>query len=194
MTQGQHTKTILILSANPRGTATLRLDEEVREIEEALQKAKNRDSFRLLTKTAVRTKDIQYLMLDNKPQIVHFCGHGTGSQGLVFEDITGKAKPVTTEALATLFGLCASYVECVVLNACYSVAQAEKIANNGIRYVTAMRQELGDKAAIEYARGFYTAIGSGESYDIAHDFGRNAIQIEGLGEEMTPIIKKKDMD
>jgi hypothetical protein len=192
MVQGQLAKKILILSANPIGTNKLRLDQEVREIRESLQKARNRDSFELLIETAVRTKDIQQIMLYNKPQIVHFCGHGAGSQGLVFENIDGRAKPVATEALATLFGLSASYVECVVLNACYSVAQAEGIANH-IRYVAAMRQELGDKAAIEYSRGFYSAIASGEPYDIAHEYGRNAIQIEGLGEEMTPIIKKKDL-
>ena len=193
MVQSQLTKKILILSANPKGTDQLRLDQEIREIQESLQKAKNRDNFEILIKTAVPTRDIQQIMLYNRPQIVHFSGHGAGTQGLIFEDITGRPKPITTEALATLFGLCASYVECVVLNACYSVVQAQGIANH-IRYVVAMRQEVGDEAAIEYSRGFYSAIASDEPYDIAHEYGRNAIQIEGLGEEMTPIIKKKDMD
>ncbi len=185
-------KKILILSANPIGTNRLRLDQEIREIQEAIRKARNSESFKIEVATAVRTRDIQDQILYNKPQIVHFCGHGAGNQGLVFEDITGIAKPVTTEALTKLFGLCASYVECVVLNACYSIVQAEGIADR-IRYVVGMRLGIGDEAAIEYSRGFYTAIVSGEPYDIAHDYGRNAIQIEGLAEEMTPIIKKKDM-
>jgi hypothetical protein len=193
MVQDQFPKKILILSANPKGTNNLRLDQEVREIRKALQQSKNRDNFQLLIETAVRTKDIQQIMLYNQPHIVHFCGHGAGNQGLVFEDITGRAKPVTTEALTQLFGLCASYVECVVLNACYSITQAEGIANH-IQYVAAMRQELGDEAAIEYSRGFYSALFSGTSYDIAHEWGRNAIEIEGLREEMTPIIKKKELD
>ncbi|BAU42032.1 CHAT domain-containing protein [Leptolyngbya sp. O-77] len=193
MIHGQSVKKILILSANPLGTDRLRLDQEVREIREAIQKSRNRENIDLVIATAVRTKDIQQEILYNRPQIVHFCGHGAGNQGLIFEDINGRAKPVTTEALATLFGLCANYVECVVLNACYSISQAEGIANR-IKYVAAMRQELGDKAAIEYSRGFYFAIASGEAYDIAHEYGRSAIQIEGLGEEMTPIIKKKDLD
>ena len=38
-------KTILILAANPRGTSTLRLDEEVREIGLGLQRAKERELF-----------------------------------------------------------------------------------------------------------------------------------------------------
>jgi hypothetical protein len=193
MIHGQSVKKILILSANPLGTHRLRLDQEVREIREAIQKSRNRENIDLVIATAVRTKDIQQEIVYNRPQIVHFCGHGAGNQGLIFEDINGRAKPVTTEALAMLFGLCANYVECVVLNACHSISQAEGIANR-IKYVAAMRQELGDKAAIEYSRGFYFAVASGEPYDIAHEYGRNAIQIEGLGEEMTPIIKKKDLD
>ncbi|MBD1935796.1 CHAT domain-containing protein [Microcoleus sp. FACHB-68] len=193
MTQVQLPKKILILSANPIKTPQLRLDQEVREIKEVLQKARNRDSFEVLIETAVRTRDIQQIMLEHRPQIVHFCGHGDSSQGLAFEDIDGRVKFVTAKALSTLFWLCAADVECVVLNACYSVAQAKGIANH-IKYVVAMRQAVGDKAAIEYARGFYLAIFSGKAYDIAHEFGRSAIQIENLGEEMTPIIKKKERD
>ncbi len=192
MSHRQAIKKILILSANPLGTERLRLDQEVREIREAIQKSRNRESIDIIVATAVRTMDIQEEILYNEPQIVHFCGHGAGTNGLIFEDINGRAKPVTTESLTTLFRF-TSYVECVVLNACYSITQAEGIANT-IKYVVGMRQELGDKAAIKYSRGFYFSIGCGHSYDIAHEHGRIAIQIEGLGEEMTPIIKKKDLD
>ncbi len=38
-------KKILILSANPQDTARLRLDKEVREIEEGLKRSKERDQF-----------------------------------------------------------------------------------------------------------------------------------------------------
>ncbi|HIK12340.1 MAG TPA: CHAT domain-containing protein [Oscillatoriaceae cyanobacterium M33_DOE_052] len=183
-------KKILILSANPEGTDRLRLDREEREIRESLQMGTNRDNFNIVSQPAVRTKDIQRIMLTEKPQIVHFSGHGAAKDGLVFEDINGRAKQVPTKALAQLFGLCANHVECVVLNACYSVIQARCISKY-IGYVVGMRQEVGDTAAIEYSRGFYLAIASGEPYDIAHDYGRNAIQIEDLGEDMTPIIKKK---
>ena len=38
-------RTILILSANPKDTARLRLDEEVREIGEGLKRSKYREHF-----------------------------------------------------------------------------------------------------------------------------------------------------
>jgi hypothetical protein len=46
---------ILLLTANPVNTSQLRLGEEVRSIEEALQRSKYRDRFQITAKQAVRT-------------------------------------------------------------------------------------------------------------------------------------------
>jgi hypothetical protein len=112
-------KTILILAANPRGTIPLRLDEEVREIDLGLQRAKKRELFDLKQRWAVRVQDVYQALLDYKPQIVHFSGHGDGDDGLILEDETGNLQLVDTEALVQLFKLF-SGIECIVLNACYS--------------------------------------------------------------------------
>jgi len=69
-------KKILILSANPKDTNRLRLDEQVREIQAALKRAKNRSEFEILTESAVRVDDLRRALLDNQPTIVHFSGHG----------------------------------------------------------------------------------------------------------------------
>ena len=127
-------------------------------------------------------------MLDFKPQIVHFTGHGAGKDGLVFEDATGQIKLVDSEALANLFKLFSNRVECVVLNACYSEVQAEAITQH-VDYVIGMSQAIGDRAAIEFAIGFYTALGAGESIEFAYELGRNAIQLEGIAEHLTPVLK-----
>jgi len=183
-------QTILILTANPQGTSQLRLDQEVRDIEEGLQRAKKRDQFALKSMFAVRPRDIQRAMLDINPSIVHFSGHGTGDEGLVFEDETGSAKLVDGEALAGLFALFAEQVECVVLNGCYSQVQAEAIAQY-VNYVIGMKKAIGDKAAIEFAVGFYDALGAGRSVEFAHKLGCAAIRLAGVPEQLTPILKKK---
>jgi hypothetical protein len=126
-----------------------------------------------------------------KPQIVHFSGHGTGEDGLVFEDIVGQEKVVDTEALTTLFKLFSVRVECVVLNACYSEIQAKAIVKH-INYVIGMNQSIGDIAAIEFAVGFYTAVGAGEPIEFAYQLGCNAIQLKGIPEHLTPVLYKKD--
>jgi hypothetical protein len=183
-------QTILILTANPKDTSRLRLEQEVRDIEEGLQRAKNRDQFVVKSKFAVRPRDIQRAMLDINPSIVHFSGHGTGDEGLVFEDEKGSTKLVDGEALAGLFELFAETVECVVLNGCYSEVQALAIAQH-INYVIGMNKAIGDKAAIEFAVGFYDALGAGRDVEFAHKLGCAAIRLAGVPEQLTPVLKKK---
>lgn len=120
-------KKILILAANPKDTQKLRLDEEVRAIQTGLERSKQREHFQMVTQWAVRPDDLRRALLDYEPEIIHFCGHGTGTEGLILEDDTGHAKVVNTDTLTRLFKLFEGRVECVLLNACYSEIQAEAI-------------------------------------------------------------------
>jgi len=184
-------KKILFLSANPKSTARLRLDEEVREIEEGLRRAAHREQFDIRSKWAVRIKDLRRALLDEEPQIVHFAGHGK-KEGLFVEDELGMPALIPSNALAGLFELFSSRIECVVLNACYSASQANAIGKH-INYVIGMRKEIQDKAATVFAVGFYDALGAGRSVEDAFKFGCNAIHMEfpDLKEHLIPILKKR---
>jgi serine/threonine-protein kinase len=184
-------RTILILSANPKGTNPLRLGEEIREIKEGLRRSKYRDLYQIETAEAVRVGDIQRAMLDYEPNIVHFSGHGGGEEGLVFEDVTGQIKLVSAEALAGLFSLFADRLDCVLLNACYSEVQAKEISRH-INSVIGMSQAIGDKAAIAFAVGFYDALGADKGVDFAYKLGCNAIQMQGIPEHLTPKLLTKN--
>lgn len=181
-------KTILILAADPKNTPRLRLDQEVREIDNGLQRAQRRDEFILKQVWAVRRSDFRRAMLDSKPNIVHFCGHGSGEEGIAFEDENGQAILVSKEALSGFFELFADTVECVVLNACYSETQAEAIAEH-IPHVIGMNKAIGDSAAIEFAVAFYDALGVGKTIEFAYKLACNAIQLSGLPENLTPVLK-----
>lgn len=185
--KGNSMKKILILSANPKDTSELRLGEEVREIQSSLDFSKYRDRFEIATRWAVRVKDLQQILLDLAPQIVHFSGHGIKTQGLVLENEIGQAQLVSAEALAGLFKLFPE-IECVFLNSCYSETQAEAIHQH-IACVVGMNDEIGDKAAIEFSRGFYGALGTAKSYEEAFEFGHNAIVLQGNPESSTPVLK-----
>lgn len=176
---------ILILSANPKRTSPLRLDEEMREIKEGLKRSQSRDLFSIESAEATRYRDIRRAILDNQPNIVHFSGHGSGENGLVFEDDTGYQKLVDTEAIAGLFQLFSEQVECVVLNACYSEVQAQEIAKY-INYVIGMSQAIDDRASIEFSVAFYDALGAGQTYNFAYHLGCNAIKIAGISQELIP--------
>lgn len=189
-TSARKKKTILFLAANPKNSTPLDLTREVKQIEEGLKRSQKRDKFLLEQVWAVTPGDVQRAMLDFKPQIVHFSGHGMGENGLVLENEVGQAQFARSAALADLFDLFSDKVECVVLNACYSEVQAVAIAHH-IPYVVGMNQAVGDRAARVFAVGFYDALGAGESFDFAYKLGRNRIALEGIAEDLTPVITRK---
>ena len=180
-------KKILILAANPASTDKLRLDEEVREIEEGLRLSKNRDLFHIEQRWAVRIRDLRRALLDCEPHIVHFSGHG-GANGIILEDEHGKPVFVDPEALAGLFELFSERVECVLLNACHSETQAEAIHRH-VKHVIGMTKAIGDQAAIEFAVGFYDGLGAGRPIEKAFKLGSNALQLKNSAEHLTPVLK-----
>ncbi|MFB2839766.1 AAA-like domain-containing protein [Floridanema evergladense] len=182
-------KIILFLAANPKNTNPLSLDDEVKEIDQGLQRAKKRHNFQLEKEFAVTPRDMQRAVLEFKPEIVHFSGHGTGEDGLALEDGNKKIKLVSAKALASLFELFKDQVECVVLNACYSEIQAKAIAHH-IPYVIGMKKAVGDNAARAFAVGFYDALGAGETVEFAYKMGCVSIIMEGIPEELTPVLLK----
>ncbi|MCC5617843.1 CHAT domain-containing protein [Nostoc sp. CHAB 5836] len=181
-------KKILILSANPKNTANLRLDEEVREIKNTLAISPHRDEFEIITESAVRVDDLTRFLSHYQPTIVHFSGHGSGTDGLALEDNSGNMQLVSTQALAKLFDLFQEQVECVLLNACYSQEQATAIHQH-IDCVVGMNQAIGDMAAIKFSIGFYTGLGAGRNYEDCFQIGCTSIDLQGIPEYATPTKK-----
>ena len=166
--------TILLLASNPKETDSLRLAEEFREIKESLKLSENEDNFRVVQGEAIRPKDLRRLILETKPQIVHFSGHGS-LDGIFLEGMFGKSQAVSGKALASLFKLFDS-VHCVVLNACYSVDQAQAMVKV-TPYIVGMKKPIGDRAAIQFSTGFYDGLGAELSIKSAFNFGVNAIEL-----------------
>lgn len=196
MSNNTGVKTILILAAIPDG---LRLDKEIRSIDEAIRRASKRDLFKITpSRTAVRTDDIRRAIAEEQPQIVHFCGHGREDGSLMLEDDAGENKFVSAEALAFLFERYADCVECVLLNACHSAKAATAISEY-INYAIGMNQPIGDEAAIAFAKGFYDGLGypTANNQDVfqkAFNEGKHAIQLENLPEWQIPVLKTKTKD
>jgi hypothetical protein len=181
-------QSILILAANPLDTQPLRLDQEVREIQNSLRGSRRK--FKITQQWATRAIDVRRALLDHKPTFVHFCGHGGGRNGIVLEDNSGQSKHANGDALAALFALFPN-IQCVVLNACYSAIQAEAISQQ-IDHVVGINSAISDVAALEFSSAFYDALGSGESVDFAFKMGQNAIQFAGLPEQLAPILLQRE--
>jgi WD40 repeat protein/energy-coupling factor transporter ATP-binding protein EcfA2 len=199
---------ILILAANPLNTVRLSLEREIAEIRNTLQLSANHDRFTVEARSTIRQNELQQYLYDIKPQIVHFSGHGMSGEtasndllssrkftviadnklaGLMFEDEHGQAQVVSGIVLANLFALFSTEVVCVVLNACYSIEQAQEIIKY-IPYVVCMKREIGDIAARKFSQGFYRAIWDDRSIEEAFASGNNAIELDGIPEELTPVL------
>ncbi|MEI3650114.1 MAG: AAA-like domain-containing protein [Dolichospermum lemmermannii FEM_B0920] len=184
---------ILILTANPTNTKPLGLSEEVREIKSAWKRSQNREQFEIIVEEAVRPQEFRRTLLDHKPDIVHFSGHGGGEQGLALMADNGEAFLVKVAPLAKLFKALQEifFIDCVFLNACYSDVQAEGIYPY-VNYVVGMNQKIGDEAAKQFAIGFYDTLFAGQSIKSAFDLGCNAIEMENIPEHLTPVLRTKD--
>lgn len=174
--------TLLFLASNPASTPALRLDEEVRAIDLALRQGDFRGRFRLEQHWAVRVTEVQGLLLRFRPDIVHFSGHGSSANELIFLDDEGNPRAVTPAAFGRLFGILRDSIRCVILNACHSAIQAEAIAQH-IDAVVGVSQAIGDEASIQFASAFYQALGFGRSVKSAYDLGRSQVELANLGEE-----------
>ncbi|MBH8554509.1 GUN4 domain-containing protein [Nostocaceae cyanobacterium CENA357] len=182
---------ILILTAIPHG---LRLDTEIREIQEAIIRSVKRNLFSTKIRTAVRPQDIRRAIAEERPKIVHFCGHGMEDGSLILEDDGGDNKLVSPEGLAALFESHKDYVKCVLLNACYSAKPAEAISQH-IEYTVGMNQPIGDKAAIVFAQGFYDGLGyelsnNQDTFESAFKEGLIAIKLEDFSQANIPVLKQ----
>ncbi|MCU0566655.1 MAG: NACHT domain-containing protein [Oculatellaceae cyanobacterium Prado106] len=166
---------LLILSSNPR--RDLNLEREVSDLTTAVQRL---GKFEIRYGLGVRSQELPELLSEHNPQLVHFCGHGAGEKGLVFQDEQGRERFISTEILTRLFKTLADEINCVVLNACDSDQQAEAIATH-INYVVGMSQPILDQAAYFFAVGFYKALAAGKTIEQAYEMGCLAIQIWSEG-------------
>lgn len=153
---------ILFLSANPWTTSRILVDEEAREIFERIQEGPYRDRFELHKHAATRPIDLQRLLLLYQPHIVHFSGHGSKKQKLILGGAPGRGKTVDQQGLAQVFALYNRHIRLVLLNACFTKAQARSISQV-VDYSVGTGKGIGDKAGVAFAGAFYRALGFGRS-------------------------------
>lgn len=168
---------MLFCTANPDVTP-LALDQEWRRISTRLEQRQPVVELRKVDCHAITIRDLRQKMIDNKPDLLHFSGHGAKRDGLVFADEMGGPVMVLGTALGSLIKIVGS-VKCVVLNACYSAEQAKAIAAH-VHCVVGMHGTVGDDQAIEFATGFYDGLTGGFPFGRCFDLGLSAIEFAGL--------------
>lgn len=182
------TYVLLLLTANPSSTTRLSLDTELREIDQALLAASHRDDLRVVLGPAARATDIPELLMRHTPDIVHFSGHGSPQGELWFHDEAGGVAPVEPAVLGAVFAaLRDPPVRGVVLNACFTATQADKILDH-VEFVVGMSTAIKDSAARRFAGTFYQALVFGRSLETAFRLGCVQIGLAALGQSDIPRL------
>jgi len=168
------------------GAPRLQLDEEVREYRQAVCESGNPDALVFDNWFAARTKDLLKALNKTRPQVVHFSGHG-GDKGLVLVSADGRGtRCVGADALGKLFHSFRD-VRVVVLNACFSLPQAQAIAAV-VGCAIGTPRAISDEAAITFGTSFYRAIAYGHSVQVAYDQACSALSIESFPPEQHPQL------
>lgn len=101
-----------------------------------------------------------------KPQIVHFSGHGKDGSLAMIDPGTNKTVRVENDDLVEVFSLFKEVgVRCVVLCSCWSFSQAKAISELGIP-VIGMLRKIGDEEAIQFSRDLYYLLMTGLSFEL----------------------------
>ena len=208
---------ILFLGANGLDTSRLRISVELRDVQAELERAKDRKDIDIRAELAVRPVDLSRILLDYRPDVVHFSGHGTllrvrpeskrptrefeppedlatandtGQSAVLLENDDGNATAVPPEALTGLFAILKTQ-RCVVLNACFSSAQAQAVSKH-VDCVIGMKRAIGDESAIVFSVGFYQALVRGATVKEAFELGKSLIAICNLPDSDVPELHARE--
>jgi Effector-associated domain 11 len=207
-------KTILFMGANPPGTSQLQLEVEHSRIVTKLE-----GKFRFPTAKFVSASDIPELIIKNRPNMLHFSGHGkdpkasdsssSGARGIgypmpknyektggivVFDNDMRGLKIVENDVLEYIFDMAINQLgiplEVVVFNSCHSESQA-KVLGKHIPYVIGTARAIQDDIAIAFATGFYFGIANGLAIEKAFTSGKmQAVMADFKAKDLIVLYKK----
>jgi hypothetical protein len=152
---------ILILAANPANMSRLHLEAEHRLLRNMMRDNAEAGNCELLVEWAARATELQTALTEFKPHIVHFAGHGD-KDGICLENDEGMGQSVSKEELGLLFNLSLKQLRLVVLNACYSAPQIERLGQS-VDYIVGTNVPIADETAVRFTANFYQALAVGST-------------------------------
>lgn len=159
--------TVLFLSAEPTGQDRLRIDREIRQVQQQVRSSELRDAMEFHIRPAARFTDLLQHLNEVEPDVVHFSGHGHNA-GLALHDDHDQTHDLTAEQLGRLLSLAPNPLKLVVLNACNSAQLAEVAAQHAVGAV-GMEQSIGDDSARLFAGQLYNSLGFGRTLGLAFE-------------------------
>jgi len=195
---------MLVIVADPTDQVRLDPNEWETIITEALNKPLTENKMTLKVVKRATRREIRNAMLEQKPDIIQFIGHGIYQHGkgylaLVDED-TNETWRVDDERFANIFAGYDDHLGLISMATCDSsqsndpqgfLGIAPQLVQRGTPAVLAMQYEVKIKTAKIFLEDFYRCVAAHKPIDWAVQSARNAISLEfGLDnrEFATPVL------
>lgn len=181
---------VRMLLSDPLDLPPIDLEQEQLIAVEVLDTPIARDRIDVQVKRAATLHDLFDILLHDRPQIVHFSGHGrTDAIGFTSDD-GSRVDIVPAEVLRRVLQSARDPIDpprLVVLNACMTEDQARALTEH-VDFAIGMRPAVKDERAITFTRRLYDALASGRSLQNAFDQARDCLSKWGPEGEDTPKL------
>ena len=203
---------VLALAPQPAGTEKLAVEEEWRNLEQALEplRADGMVVLELVQPPTIRALR-ERLQSSTDYHVLHFLGHGSfdadGQEGSVWlEGDDGGGKEELSGALLADLLTDHDTMRLVLLNSCEGgetsaedpfAGLAQWLVRRSIPAVIAMQSAISDRAAVEFSLSFYRQLGLGRPLEAAVAAGRVAVRTTAhctATEWATPVFDSRSPD
>jgi hypothetical protein len=185
------TKTkILYLSSSPSNLDKLKVDEEFRAIYENI----NGNFFEIQSVSKTKISDIQAVIYESQPDIIHFSGHGS-SEDIFLETDQSRSAGVLKSSFIRTFQNLKKKPEIIFLNACRTYDNLDDLSYI-IDFVIATDCKVSDSTAIKFAGNFYKFLSLGASIKSSFNLAGNQFDIESLinGAKMYRLLVREGVN
>lgn len=149
---------LLAILSNPDNEVKLRTDREIKKVNQVISPLAAHD-FECIYKPALMIEELPGLIIKEKPDIIHFSGHGN-KKALSFEDKDGNSDPLSAESLDIIFKETGRFITCLVINACNSSAISKRLKNY-LPFIISFPGKIEDELSECFSRVFYESLSQG---------------------------------
>lgn len=182
---------ILVVTANSE-TSPLKLAAEVRLIRGVLGEGTN---FSVVHESEIRGEDLIRRLLEDRPDILHFAGHGAGvgESALSVKNDGGLRAEISETDLSRIFKSIKVRPAVAVLNACYS-DELSGALSQWVKVVVGVAGAIGDLVALRFAAQFYQAISHSLSLGDAVELARAELGVNGYDPDLIQTRAREAKD
>jgi hypothetical protein len=186
------TQTLLYLGASPIDAEPLDHSYELSQIKKALKSSAFGSNVNVQVDLGVSANDFASSVIRHQPQILHLSFHGDIDGIFYKSDKDGTTQKIPVEAWRSLGAALSPAVKVIMFNCCYSSDIAKELVDS-IDFLVAMKEEISDQAAADFAATFYASLFAGDTVQQAFDYGVAQIASQNNAEEDIPeLITRKD--